>query len=397
MLAAYRISQMGYFEQVSVFKTLLSQPRFAAVLQFYAGFTKLTNQGVRNIITGSDFTDEDERSLLNYVRCFYEARIDDQSLYSSIFPRLNGILDLSYITFSPLDCMSVGYFLALVSRNSRKVSVRFVSCGINDRSFGLMMGELSKHAEACPAGALHGVTELNISGNIIGDKGIALISTALQTNTTMTTLNIIACNVSDDGAESLARALIVNKTLQELDVKLNKISDTGIAHIATALRTNNTLKILVAGGKTATYEGALSLAAALTTNSSMEYLKLYWSSTHPDSTIKRIGEHVSKSTLRKLLLEIYMPASGEAPVTEERAKEWLQCVEVGGKELIQSLVDSHLEGLHLILDYHTRSYFKEHHSHQLDQSRQALKTTAATVNTTRRQKGLPEIIIYSNV
>ena len=39
MLAAYRISQMGYFVQVSVFKTLLSEPRFAAVLQFYAGFT----------------------------------------------------------------------------------------------------------------------------------------------------------------------------------------------------------------------------------------------------------------------------------------------------------------------------------------------------------------------
>ena len=85
------------------------------------------------------------------------------------------------------------------------------------------------------------------------------------------------------------------------------------------------------------------------------------------------------------------PASGEAPVTEERAIEWLQCIEVGGKELIQSLVDSHLENLYLMLSNTTRSYFEEHHSHQIDQSRQALKTTAATVNTTRRQKGLPEI------
>ena len=62
MLAAYRISQMGYFEQVSAFKTLISESRSTAVLQFYAGFTKLTNRGVRNIlisgniITGSDFT-----------------------------------------------------------------------------------------------------------------------------------------------------------------------------------------------------------------------------------------------------------------------------------------------------------------------------------------------------
>ena len=401
MLAAYRISQMWYFDQVSVFKTLLTEPRFAAVLQFYAGFTKLTNRSVRNIITGSDFTYEtsSQRSLLNYVRCFYEAQIDDQSLYSKIFPKLNGILDLSKVTLSPLDCMSVGYFLALVCRNSRKLRVNLSYCGINDHSFGLMMGELSKHAEACPAGALHGVTELDIRGNKIGDKGIvALISTALQTNTTLTNLNIGACNMSDDGAESLARALTVNKTLQELDVSYNNVSDTGIAHITTALKTNNTLKELKIGGETATDEGALSLPAALTANSSMEYVDLYWSSTHPDSTLKNIGECVSKSTLRKLNLVMNMPASGEAPVSEERAKEWLQCVEVGGKELIQSLVDSHLEDLQLILYYHTHSYFEEHHSHQLDQSRQALETTAATVNTTRRQKGLLEIhtLFYYN-
>ena len=332
-----------------------------------------------------------KRSLLNSVRCFYEAQIDDQSLYSKFFPRLNGILYLSDVTLSPLDCMSVGYFLALVCRNSRKLRVNLSFCGINDHSFGLMKGELSKHAEACPAGALHGVTELNISRNNIGDKGIALIS--LQTNTTMTKLDITECNISDDGAESLARALTVNKTLQELHVRYNiiNISDTGIAHITTTLRKNNILKKLVIGGESATDEGALSLAAALTANTSMEYLDLHWSSTHPDSTLKNIVECVSKSTLRTLRLQMKMPASGEAPVTEERAKEWLQCVGMGGKELIRSLVDSHLEDLYFYLKYKTCSYFKEHHSHQLDQSSQALKTTAATVNTTRRQKGLPNI------
>ena len=161
--------------------------------------------------------------------------------------------------------MSVGYFLAFVLRNSRELRVNLSQCSIDDHSFGLMMGELSKHAEACPAGALHGVTELNISYNEIGDNGIA--------------------------------------------------------HIATALQRNNTLKTLFIGGETTTDEGALSLAAALTANSSMEYLRLIWSSTHPDSALKNIGECVSKSTLRELELEMNMP-SGEAPVAEERAKEY---------------------------------------------------------------------------
>ena len=40
--------------------------------------------------------------------------------------------------------------------------------------------------------------------------------------------------------------------------------------------------------------------------------------------------------------------SNEAPVAEERVKEWLQCVEVGGKELVQSLENSHLQTLDLV-------------------------------------------------
>ena len=56
MLAAFCISKMKDVEQVLVFQTLLGEPRFSSVLQFYAGFTKLTNQGVRKIITSRDFT-----------------------------------------------------------------------------------------------------------------------------------------------------------------------------------------------------------------------------------------------------------------------------------------------------------------------------------------------------
>ena len=327
MLAAYRISQMGNDQQVRVFQTLLSKPRFAAVLEFYSGFTKLTNQGVRNIITGSDFTGEksSQRSLLGYIRCFFEAQINCQSLYEELIPKLNGKLYLAGVTLSPLDCMSVGYFLAFVLRNTGELRVNLSLCGIDDHSFSLMMGEFSKHAEACPAGALHGVTEM--------------------------------------------------------DIRDNKISDYGIAHIATALQTNNTLKI---GGETTTDEGALLLAAALTAKSSMKHFELTWSSTHPDSTLKKIGECVKKSTL--IILELVMNIP---PVAKQRAKEWLQCVEVGGKELIQSLEDSHLQMLNLDFCYTT--YSKLHQHKKIMQSRQALNATAETVNRARRQKGLPDI------
>ena len=121
------------------------------------------------------------------------------------------------------------------------------------------------------------------------------------------------------------------------------------------------------------------------------HLLLYWSSTYPDSTLKKIGECVSKITLRTLMLVMNMP-SGEVPVVEERSKEWLQCVEVGGKELIQSLEDSHLQTLYFAFHYTTKLRLNlRQQSHQLDQLRQALDAMAATVNTARRQKGLPDI------
>ena len=39
LLAAYHISQLGEDEQVKVFEAFLDEPRFSAVLQFYAAFT----------------------------------------------------------------------------------------------------------------------------------------------------------------------------------------------------------------------------------------------------------------------------------------------------------------------------------------------------------------------
>ena len=402
ILAAYRISQMGNDQQVRVFQILLGEPRFAAVLQFYAGFTKLTNEGVRNIVTGSDFSTHmsSKRSLLSYIRCFFEAQIHDQPLYNKIIRRLNGKLSLVDFTLSPLDCMSVGFFLAIVLRNSSKLRINLSNCSIDGHSISLMMGELSKHAEACPAGALQGVTELIISDNKIGDNGIAHIATALQTNTTMTELNITQCSISDKGAESLAIALAVNKSLQNLNISDNKIGDNGLTHIATAIQTNTTLVYLCLNFDekgTTTDKGALSLAAALTVNRSMEHLELYWSSIHPDSTLKGIAEYLRTSKLNRLYLTMNMPLGG-ARVAEERAKEWLQCVEVGGKELIQSLEDSHhysnLRHLNILLDYQTLTYMENQCKMIFEQSNEALRATVTAVNTAREHKRLPYVDIW---
>ena len=293
---------------------------------------------------------------------------------------MNAKLYLANVTLSPLVCISIGYFLAFVLRRGRVLKIDFERSDINDHKFGLMMKELSEHAEKGTC-ALHGVTELNVSDNSIGDASIALIADAVSPNTTctMTKLNISGCKMSDDGAESLVRVLAANTSLQILYIINNDIGDNGIKYFATAFQTT-------IGGDNTTDEGALSLAAALKENSSMESLGLSWSCKYPDSILKEIGERISKTTLTKLHLEMNMPGS-----EEERAKEWLQRVEVGGKELIRSLENSNLENLYLVINYHkTRLYFKNHHSHQLAKLQEALKNKTDDVSALRREKKQPK-------
>ena len=300
MLAAYHISKMRYFKQVRVFQTLLAEPRFSAVLQFYAGFTKLNNKGVRNIITGSDF---DSCSKISLFRCFYEAQIRDQSLFTKIVRKLNGNLSLSNVTLSPLDHVSVRYFLAFAKNSGELINVNFTNCSIDDNSISLMMGELSGHVDVCPAFALHRVTELNISINKIGDHGIAYIATALQMNTcTLRKLDISKCGITDEGVESLAKALVVNSSLQELNVRENEIGDNGIDHIAnTSLQTDTcSIKVLNISQCSISDEGAKSLAKALAVNRSLQELNISANKIH-DIGLTRIATALRRnSTMTKL-------------------------------------------------------------------------------------------------
>ena len=220
LLAAYHISQLGEEEQMQVFEALLDEPRFSAVLQFYAAFTRLTNQGVRNIITGTGLTGTNNKKssmlrLLSFIRCFFEAKIhNDTSLYQQIILILNRRVDLSDVTMTPLDCMSIGYFMASLLRAGAKVSVYFnlYNCDIDDYLLGLLVGEFSRHAEVCPAGVMQaGVAELDISLNInITEIGIAHV---LRTNIT-SKLKADWCHISILEMESLARALAANSTLE---------------------------------------------------------------------------------------------------------------------------------------------------------------------------------------
>ena len=435
-----------------MFEDLLNEPRFSSVLQFYAAFTGLTNQGVQDVVSGIDLT-EKEHIPLTIMRCYFEAEIQDQLLYQEINQRLNGELEIDYVALTPFDCMSVGYFLAFTLRAGELQNITLQNCSIDDHSFCLLLGELSRlNNEAYPAsGILQGVTYLDISWNNIGDDGIAQLATALQANTTIKSLHISAnFSIAVNGAESLGRALSVNSSLEELDISYTRIGDEGVAHIANALQTNTTLKVMDVldcgisckgaeslakalsvnislemlnisdnsiGDNGATHiatalhtstlkslwffnvgtgivtdKAALSLAAALTVNTSMEVMKLGWKSTNPDTTLKKMAKCIKKSTLRALELAIDTPSQPlcEPQVNLEEAREWLKYVEVGGKQFILSLKDSNLKNFSLT--HSNLNSLSMRTPHDLtSQICASLKEAAISVNSTRKMNHRPEI------
>ena len=442
LLAAHHISELGEDDQVKMFQDLLDEPRFSSVLQFYAAFNKFTNQGVRDIVTGIDLNKK--HILLTLMRCCFEAQ--KQLLYeknieriiSKIIERIDSMLLISYVALTPFDCMSIGYFLAFALRTCSELRVGLDSCSIDNHSLILLLEEFSRQDEACPAGVLKGVIELDISGNnigddglahvatdlvakntmkilnvmlsrgisvngakslgralalnspqelnisytSIGDEGVADIATALRTNTKMKVLNVANCGISCKGAESLSIALAARcSSLEQLDIRFNKIGDDGITYIVTALETLKSLKFY---DDTATDQGALSLVAALTTNtSSIKHMTLGWSSSHPENTLKEMAKHVRNFTLTELELVLCIPQPSRDH--EQQEKEWYQGAYVGGKEFIQSLEDSCLKHFQLRTPMSSANDLLVSRTHTL------LQHTTRSVNSARKNRKLSNI------
>ena len=158
LLAAYYISKMESDKHAEVFESLLDESRSSAVLQFYSAFSQLTNEGVRNVITKHGifslrnngqkyiFLSNARVSILN---CFFEAQLRDESFYRQILdnPTIYHHNALApFIILSPLDCISLFYFLSSTRAVTRgNVRVDLSNCHIDSHSQVVLLGEFPEH------------------------------------------------------------------------------------------------------------------------------------------------------------------------------------------------------------------------------------------------------------
>ena len=130
LLASFYISKLPESKQVEAFKRLFGQPRFAMVFRFYAAFTKLGCGEIREIV-GNIAKEKKNPQLLYLLLGLYEAQ--DVSLCQFVVFHLDGHLDLSYTTLSPVDCLTVGYFTSCIcNAGSGKFTAELQSCSLDD-------------------------------------------------------------------------------------------------------------------------------------------------------------------------------------------------------------------------------------------------------------------------
>ena len=320
LLAAFSISRLPPSQQISVFQELFGEPRFRAVFQFYSAITKLRNPGIRSIVTTIIQNRKRFRSqkplLVSLLNCLFEAQ--DPSLCQFVADQLNGCLSLPSSLpniLTPLDCLSVGYFLSCVCVITRsEFIVDLSSCSIGDHECRFLTRCLCR----CPVpkSTATGWLHMNLQGNHFRERGARYIAEVLQntsivhtlylgsdwtntstisecglkyimesllTNCSLVTLQLHGSVLHQDNVLSITQEsgpvlfqmLQRNKTLTELDLSRNSgVSDTGAFFVAEGLKLNTSLRTLRLSRCGISRDGAKFISGALEVNTSVKVIDL---------------------------------------------------------------------------------------------------------------------------
>ncbi|XP_051763893.1 NACHT, LRR and PYD domains-containing protein 12-like isoform X27 [Ctenopharyngodon idella] len=140
-------------------------------------------------------------------------------------------------------------------------------CNITDEGCAALASALRSNSH---------LRELNLSGNIIGDGGLTLLSDGLKDpHCKLEKLRLEDCNITAEGCAALASALRSNSHLRELDLTDNIIGGGGLTLLSDGLKDPHCkLEKLRLEDCNITAEGCAALASALRSNSHLRELDL---------------------------------------------------------------------------------------------------------------------------
>ncbi|XP_026776715.3 NACHT, LRR and PYD domains-containing protein 12-like [Pangasianodon hypophthalmus] len=138
--------------------------------------------------------------------------------------------------------------------------LRLSSCGFTERGFSALASALRLNPTC--------LRELDLSKNFPGKKAMEQLCAALRQSTcTLQTLCVDQCGLDSEICASLAKTLSQNSSLRELSVSNNDLGDVGVRMLFTGLQSGRcTLKILRLANCSLTESSCEFLAPALSPN-----------------------------------------------------------------------------------------------------------------------------------
>ena len=221
-LAAFHITQLSETDQFSAFQLVYNQNPVSPILTFYAGFTKLASENACKLLFGvltkrldiSGIVGELQkilhpardirRQLLALMNCLYKTQ--KSSLISHAVLTAKEVEDtvicsdnihvefpFSFIILYPTDCLSIGYFVRLVSKQVPKSVTTFLNIEnslVGTREIKALCQELHKPSQERRL-------YLNISSIILTNEAFDSVNTVLRSHGGLEGLIFSGCLTHD--------------------------------------------------------------------------------------------------------------------------------------------------------------------------------------------------------
>ena len=140
--------------------------------------------------------------------------------------------------YSPMSVDSCTSLASLLKHHTCQLKELYISiCSINSDGAVQLAAALSENKS---------VVKVNIGWNEnIGDVGAGTFGNMLGKNTVLRELNLSYCGITSQGCGRLAGGVRANSTLQVLDLKNNRLGKKGVDLVLTSLQSNTTLSTLI--------------------------------------------------------------------------------------------------------------------------------------------------------
>ncbi|XP_072892968.1 NACHT, LRR and PYD domains-containing protein 3-like [Hemitrygon akajei] len=255
--------------------------RFEVFLRFVAGLSSLmTTRGLEEFLgpfphettcrvidwvkeevkrqSGNTRSEASKRSLLNTLHYLFESQ--NRGLAQAALGSVE-TLSFSGMSLTPIDCAVLSHVIGLCDTIKH---LDLESCHIQCEGIQRL------------GPGLHKCQKLGLEENDLGDSGMKLVSAVLRNpECKIQKLWLDNVGLTESGAEDLASALSTNPSLTELNLSGNELGDSGVKLVSAALR-NPECKIqkLWLNNVGLTDSGAEDLVSALSTNPSLTELDL---------------------------------------------------------------------------------------------------------------------------